>query len=262
VEKAAFRSSAREFGLGETYRDQSMKHLLALLIFMSFYQAKAAPPPDISDADEVHAGQILAAQFIKEQGLADTPQTLKIEQYLQTVGDKVTAHAKRKLPYRFHFDPDPTFRSAVGLPGGEVFVGGGILAYLDTEDQLAAVLGHEVEHIDLNQCRDRLRKIVAEKHLTSSQFDQLKVDDFLPGYGHDNERAADFEGTKLAMEAGYSPAAAVRLLRTFIVLGQQMPNTSLEAQKSLEERIELLQPLLKSSKEVKERPLKLLPNLP
>lgn len=200
-----------------------------------------ATPPDVSDSDEVQAGQILAAQFIKAHGLGDTPQTKEIEQYLQMVGDRLTVHSKRKLPYRFHFDPDPTFQSAVGLPGGEVFVGGGILAYMDSEDQLAAVLGHEVEHIDLGQCHDRLVKILGDKHLTHAQFDQLKVNDFLRGYGHDNERAADFEGTKLAMEAGYSPEGAVRLLRTFLVLSQQMPN-AIEAEKSIEERIELLQP--------------------
>lgn len=212
--------------------------------------------PGISDSDEIQVGQILAAQFIKEQGLVDTPQTKKIEQYLQMVGDKVTAQCKRKLPYRFHFDPDPTFRSAVGLPGGEVFVGGGILAYIDTEDQLAAVLGHEVEHIDLGQCRGRLVRILADKHLTPSQFDRLKVDDFLPGYGHDNERAADFEGAELAIRAGYSPVGMVRLLRTFLLLSQQMPN-AIEGQRSIEERIKLIQPLVHSANQAKERPLNL-----
>jgi len=233
----------------------------SILWFGGFCQTRAAAQPDVSDSDEIRVGQILAAQFIKEQGLGETAQTKEIERYLQMVGDKVTAHSRRKLPYRFHFDPDPMFRSAVGLPGGEVFVGGGILAYMDTEDQLAAVLGHEVEHIDLGHCHDRLVKILEDKHLTAAQFDQLKVDDFLPGYGHDNERAADFEGTKLAIAAGYSPEGAVRLLRTFLVLSQQMPN-SIEEEKSIEQRIELIQPLVHSANQVKERPLKLPPVMP
>lgn len=226
------------------------------LPFGSFCQSGPATAPGISDSDEIQVGQILAAQFIKEHGLADTPQTKEIEQYLQMVGDKVTAHSKRKLPYRFHLDPDPTFRSAVGLPGGEVFVGGGILAYMDTEDQLAAVLGHEVEHIDLGQCHERLVKILADKHLTRSQFDQLKVGDFTAGYGHDNERAADFEGARLAIAAGYSPNGMVSLLRTFLVLSQQMPD-AIEAEKGIQERIELIQPLVHSANQVKERPLTL-----
>src|SRR6266516_3147770 len=88
----------------------------SILLFGGLCQTTLATPPDVSDSDEIQVGQILAAQFIKEHGLGDTPQTRKIEQYLQMVGDKMTAHSKRKLPYRFHFDPDPTFRSAVGLP--------------------------------------------------------------------------------------------------------------------------------------------------
>ena len=86
------------------------------------------------------------------------------------------------------------------------------------------------------------------------------MDYFLPGYGHDNERAADFEGTKLAMEAGYSPEGAVRLLRTFLVLSQQTPN-AIEEEKSIEERIELIQPLGHSANRLKEKPLKLLPEI-
>ncbi len=228
------------------------------LLFGSTCQTTVAAQQDVSDSDEIQVGQILATQFIKERGLGQTPQTKEIEQYLQKVGDRVTAHAKRKLPYRFHFDPDPMFRSGVGLPGGEVFVGAGILAYMDSEDQLAAVLGHEVEHIDLGQCHERLVKILADNHLTHAQFDQLKVDDFLPGYGHDKERAADFEGARLAIAAGYSPEGAVRLLQTFLVLSRQIPD-GIEEAKSIEERIKLLQPLVQPANQVKESPLKLLP---
>ncbi len=146
----------------------------------------------------------------------------------------------------------------MGLPGGQIFVGGGILAYMDSEDQLAAVLGHEVEHIALNQCRDRLIKVLAEKHLSTDKLEELKVDDFLPGYGHDNELAADREGVKLAMEAGYSPRGAIRLLRTFVILGQQMPNTPAEGQKRLEERIGQIEPLSNQREaQVSEKPLSL-----
>ena len=129
---------------------------------------------------------------------------------------------------------------------------------MDSEDQLAAVLGHEVEHIALNQCRDRLLKVLAAKHLSASKLEELKVDDFLSGYGHDNEMAADREGVKLAMEAGYSPSAAIRLLRMFVILGQQMPNTSSEAKSNLEARIAQIQTLVESQKPLPaEKPLAL-----
>jgi predicted Zn-dependent protease len=234
------------------------KELLALLLTTVLWGQNSGTVVSITDADEIRAGQILAEEFAQKEGMRPTPQTTKIEEYLQSVGDRVAAHAQRKLPYRFHFDPSPAFKSAVGLPGGQIFVGGGILAYMDSEDQLAAVLGHEVEHIALNHCRDRLIKVLAEKHLSTDKLEELEVHDFLPGYGHENELAADREGVKLAMEAGYSPQGAIRLLRTFVILGQQMPNTSIEGQKSLEERIAQIEALSEQKgAQVPEKPLSL-----
>jgi beta-barrel assembly-enhancing protease len=236
-----------------------MKKLLLVLLLTTVLRGQnSGTTVSITDTDEVRAGQILAEEFAQKEGMRSTPQTTKIDEYLQTVGDRVAARAQRKLPYRFHFDPSPAFKSAVGLPGGQIFVGGGILAYIDSEDQLAAVLGHEVEHIALNQCHDRVIKVLAEKHLSTDKLEELKVDDFLPGYGHDNELAADGEGVKLAMEAGYSPKGAIRLLRTFVILGQQMPNTPAEGQKRLEERIGQIETLSNQrAVEVSEKPLSL-----
>lgn len=239
----------------------AVKRLAPFFLCIAILQAQAPPNrPDLTDAEEVRLGQILADDFIASEGMKPTPQTNKIEEYLQSVGNRVAAHAHRKIPYRFRFDPSPSFRSAVGLPGGQVFVGAGILAYMDSEDQLAMVLGHEVEHIDLNQCRDRLIKVLADQHLTASAANKLKVDPFLPGYGHDGEFTADREGVLLAMQAGYSAEAAIRLLQTYIILGEQMPNTPKEAKENLERRIAQIRAVNSESKLPKptaEKPLSL-----
>ena len=202
----------------------------------------------LADADEVRLGEVLAVKFAAEEGMQPTPQSKKIDEYLQKVGDRVTAHAKRKIPYKFHFDPSPSFRSAVGLPGGQVFVGAGILAYMDSEDQLGMVLGHEVEHIDLNQCHDRLVKVMADEHLTVNDGERLNVDPFLPGYGREGELAADREGVLLAMQAGYAAEAAIRLLQTYIILGENMPNTPKEAKENLQRRIAQIRTVIAESK--------------
>src|SRR5499433_2640440 len=213
----------------------------------------------LSDADEVRIGRLLAAKFIEMEGLQPTRQITKIEKYLQAVGYRLAAHAQRKLPYHFHFNPDPSFKSAFALPGGEVFVGGGVLAMMDTEDQLAIVLGHEMEHVAQNQCRDRLLSELETNHLTLPTAAKLKVETFLPGYGHDREFTADWEGVKLAAQAGYSPQGAVRLLMMYVILGQQMTHTPNEAEKNLKDRIAQVQRLIASQKLATpaERPLSL-----
>ena len=222
--------------------------LVCLFIVCLNALAPTTRPVPLTDADEVRLGQMLADDFIDQEGMQPTPQTKKLDEYLQTVGDRVTVHAQRKIPYHFHFDPSPSFRSAVGLPGGQIFVGAGILAYMDSEDQLAMVLGHEVAHIDLNQCHDRLAKLLADQHVTAQNPGKLKVDPFLPGYGREGELAADREGVKLAMQAGYSGESAIRLLQTYIILGDNMPNSPKEAKENLERRIAQIKSVIAESK--------------
>ena len=65
----------------------------------------------LSDGDEIRIGHVLAERLAKIRGLKASPQTLKIERYLQTVGDRVAANASRHLHYRFRFDPDPDSRA-------------------------------------------------------------------------------------------------------------------------------------------------------
>lgn len=213
----------------------------------------------LTDADEIRIGGLLAAKFAKAEGLEPTPQTRKIDEYLQKVADTLAAHAKRKLPYHIHFDSDPGFKSAFALPGGEIFIGAGVIAMMDTEDQLAIVLGHEMEHADLNQCRDRLIEELSKQQLTLASADQMRFEPFLPGYGHDREFAADRFGVKLAAEAGYSPQGAVRLLNMYVLLGQQMIHTASEAEKNLKDRIAQVQQLIAEEKlpKPKERDLAL-----
>jgi predicted Zn-dependent protease len=98
---------------------------------------------------------------------------------------------------------------------------------------------------------------LAKQHLTLDTADQIKVEPFLPGYGHDREMAADREGVKLAVAAGYSPQAAVRLLTMYVILGQQLPGNPSEAETRLKERIAAFQTLIKEEKLAtpKEKPL-------
>jgi predicted Zn-dependent protease len=94
-----------------------------------------------------------------------------------------------------------------------------------------------MEHVAQNQCRDRLIAELASQHLTMATIEQMKVEPFLPGYGHEKEFDADREGVKLAAATGYSPKAASRLLNMYVILGQLMTHTPSEAEKNLKERI-------------------------
>jgi predicted Zn-dependent protease len=216
--------------------------------------------PAITDADEIRAGAILAQKYKVTRGLAPSPEIDRIESYLQQVGSRVAAHAQRQLPYQFRFDPNPSFKSAVGLPGGQIFVGGGILAYMDTEDELAVVLGHEIEHVALGQCRDRLVQQLVKEHLKMGGIKSLDLEPFMDSYGQEGEFAADLGGVKLALASGYSANAGVRILRMFELQADQMIHTPSEAKLNLEARIAQIQQLVDGQKPApEEKPLGLGP---
>lgn len=189
----------------------------AALLFVSLCAAAQSPKLTVPDAAEIKLGESAAPKFIELQGMASSPgqQQKDIEAYLQQVGEKLAAHAQRKMPWKFHLDPDPRFKSAVALPGGQIFVGGGILSLMDREDELAIVLGHEIAHIDLGQVNGRIAEEMKKRSLTVDQIDQIPAGDWGANYGREKETACDEEGMKLAVAAGYSPYGAVRMLEIF-----------------------------------------------
>jgi predicted Zn-dependent protease len=176
------------------------------------------------DADEIALGDQLAANYVTEFARADpTPAQLAFdkatEAYLQRIGLRAAAHARRKLPWHFHYIPDANFVNAFALPGGHVFVGDGLLRLMQSEDALAGVLGHEVTHIDLRHCAERAQ---TEAHLRDlgpiGAIAGLPVEVFLAGYSKEQELEADRDGTTLAVDAGYSPLGIVQLFEEFAKL--------------------------------------------
>ena len=70
---------------------------------------------------------------------------------------------------------------------------------MDSEDELAAILGHEIEHIDHYHCAERVQLEVRLRHLPLRGLFELPVRLFEAGYSKDQELEADREGTRLAV---------------------------------------------------------------
>src|SRR5689334_11626948 len=71
----------------------------------------------ISDADEIAVGDVMAQHLTASlKRIPSVPsQDYRIEAYLQEVGTRTAAHTRRKLPWRFHYIPDPNFVNAFAL---------------------------------------------------------------------------------------------------------------------------------------------------
>ena len=167
----------------------------------------------ISDEQEISIGHELSARY-STQFQKFAPEDEALEKYVRRVGGTVAAHAHRHLPYEFHLISDHNLINAFSLPGGIVYIGEGMLDQMETEDELANILGHEIEHIDHYHCIERYQIEAKLKNLNLDivgQLLQLPLDFWEAGYHKDEEFEADREGVRLAVEAGYSPYGSVTL---------------------------------------------------
>jgi predicted Zn-dependent protease len=186
----------------------------------------------LSDEEEIRIGDRLAA-FYSEQQPTQNPESVEILGYLTPVAQQVAAHAHRKLPYKFHYIASDSFINAFALPGGHVYIGAGLVALMDSEDELAAVLGHEIEHIDHYHCAERAQQQEALRKIPLGELVAIPIEVFEAGYSKDQELEADREGTRLAVEAGYSPNGAVRMFETFERLHQEYQTRARTPQQEL-----------------------------
>jgi predicted Zn-dependent protease len=181
----------------------------------------------LSDQEEIDIGNQMAASNSwlingnPDLTPAEKQQIQVVGDYVNRVGAKVAARAHRKLPYKFHYIPNMDFVNAFALPGGHVFIGAGLMAQMDSEDELAAVLGHEVEHIDHSHCAEREQSEQRLRRIPLGSLMGIPISLFEAGYSKDQELEADREGTRLAVWAGYSPLGALRMFETFDRLYQE-----------------------------------------
>lgn len=163
----------------------------------------------------------------------------KFSQTVNTIGRRI-ANVIPHSSYDWHFytinDDTP---NAFALPGGAVFVYRGILQVAKTEEQLAAIMGHEIAHILARHGSERMSQQIflqlggemgkaavgmATKGAYTDLFGQVygigtTVGILLP-FSREHEYEADHIGVFLMAEAGYDPREAIVLWENFSLLGK------------------------------------------
>jgi len=171
----------------------------------------------MSEQEELALGRKHSQQVLKEYRVYDKP---SLQQYIQSVGDRVAAVSHRQnLIYRFTL-LDSTQVNAFALPGGYIYITRGMLAYLNSEAELAAVLGHELGHVtarhsvrqhSLSTATNVLGGLIVSASGVQGvgQLTNILGTGIVRGYGREYELEADGLGVEYLAKAGY-PAAAMR----------------------------------------------------
>ncbi len=107
---------------------------------------------------EMELGTEIAGQ-IKQWGTEDPNET----RYVAAVGNSLMGGVNRKaIRYQFHVIRSGEI-NAFAIPGGQIYVFTGLLDFLESEAELAHILGHEISHVDLRHCVERYQYQLALK---------------------------------------------------------------------------------------------------
>ncbi len=174
----------------------------------------------MSESEEISLGHNYHQQLIKEMPVyADQ----NLAAYVEEVGQRVARASHRpNLNYRFTVI-DSTQVNAFALPGGYIYITRGLLAYLNSEAELAAVLGHEVGHVTarhaVRQHSASTAAGVAGAVLEATTGVQGSQDLFnvfgkaiLSGYGREHELESDRLGAQYLARTGYDPQAMLEVI--------------------------------------------------
>lgn len=149
--------------------------------------------------------------------------------YVEKVGQRLVK-ALDQTPFEFKFRIADDFTpNAFALPGGYVYVTRGILALVNSEDELAGVMAHEITHVTQRHSIKQMRRAilpqvlmlpgnlvgyVLSEHVGKLINAPINITTALTSsaYSRKQESEADTKGIALAAKAGYDPAALKTIL--------------------------------------------------
>jgi predicted Zn-dependent protease len=172
----------------------------------------------ISEQDEIALGQQTDGQIQSQFGIYDDA---SIESYVRTVGASLVSGTHRpNLPYKFAVLDSPVV-NAFAVPGGYIYVTRGILALMNSEAELAAVLGHELGHVNARHSVRRMSEMqlaqlglavgsaVSEKFARLSGIAGIGMQLLFLKFSRSDEREADALGIAYSRSAGYDPGGII-----------------------------------------------------
>ena len=195
----------------------------------------------ISENQEIQMGREYNAQILKQYPVY---QDQSLQEYVQSIGESLALKSHRpELVYRFTVLDSPDI-NAFALPGGYIYINRGLMSYLSSEEELAAVLGHEIGHVTARHSvrqysQAQLMGILStaveiNSGRTAGNLANLASGALLSGYGRDMELEADDLGAQYIYQEGYSPQGMYEVLS--VLKDQEIYSKKIAEQRGQEPR--------------------------
>ena len=168
----------------------------------------------VSESQEIQMGLQADPAIVSQYGLYPDE---SLQQYLDQIGKKMAARSERPdLPWAFRLIDDPVI-NAFAVPGGFIYITRGIMAYFNSEAELASVVGHEIGHVTARHSAQQMSQqqlaqvgLIAGAVLVPDQYSGLVLGIGGAGmqllflkFSRDDERQADDLGMRYMVRADY-----------------------------------------------------------
>ncbi len=205
-----------------------MKSILIFLLTFMFFPANSIFPQDdliknilkkvddinktllriteLSDEEENKIGEELYKKITDELKPAKE-RKFKIKQ----IFDRIKSKAERKkIKYSYGIFEDTTI-NAFALAGGKTIILTGLIDFLDTEDQMAFVIAHEIAHNELKHCIRKIQYAVQASKINPMFGEVVRIayNVYSRPYSQQEELEADSVGVELMVNAGYKIDGAI-----------------------------------------------------
>ncbi len=185
----------------------------------------------MSESTELAEGKKAHEQVLAEYGVYPDP---KVQAYVNELGQRLARQSERShLEWHFTVLDSPEI-NAFALPGGYVYVTRGIMAYMESEADLAGVIGHEIGHVTARHGSQRATRqqtagvgVMAATLLgvvlesagvggagqLASQVSQSVAANYIATYGREQELQADQLGAEYLSRSNYDPRNMIDVIQ-------------------------------------------------
>lgn len=185
----------------------------------------------ISTEKEINMGRSIAEGIEKNPDIKLDPDPIMTERVKQ-IGARVASVSDRKeVSYTFRVIDDDDV-NAFALPGGYIFIFRGLVEEVESDDELASVIAHEIAHVVARHSVKRLQggigfNILQILMVTTRTPDINKVNaalgQLIMAYSREDEALADKTAVKYLREAGYDPMAMIDFLKKLQEVRKKSP---------------------------------------
>ena len=184
----------------------------------------------ISEAQEIEMGREADKEVVASFGPYPDE---SMQRYIQDLGSRIAATTERPaLPWTFRVVDDAAV-NAFAIPGGFIYVTRGIMTHLNSEAELAAILGHEIGHVTARHSVSQMSKqqlaqvglaagmIVSPEFAQFGNLAQTAMGLMFMKFSRSDESQSDALGLRYMMAGGYDPRTLPNVFGMLEALSQQ-----------------------------------------